>query len=369
MLRLSFDEAKKLKEKWGTPLMVVSRREIGEKFAILNDYLPGVKMYYAVKANAHPDVLKTVKEFTDRFDICSPQEILAAKSIGVQSENMIHTNPVKKPEDIRFAVEQGVRWFVFDNEYELEKFKSYGSDINLLLRLSFPNPDCVVNLSYKYGVPPDEATGLVIKAAEMGLAVRGLCFHVGSQNLNPYKYTDAIAECKRVFNSLALHGIYLDYLDIGGGFPVEYIEPIMPLRRFFSPIQEALDSYFPNITVIAEPGRFIIGDAVNLVMTVVGKSKRNNVWWYYVDDGLYGSFSGRLYDHCDYLILSEREGPREQCIIAGPTCDSFDVIYHNTVMPQLEIGETLIALSMGAYTTASSSNFNGYPPARTVIVD
>lgn len=369
MFRLTFEEAKRLKEQFSTPLMVVSRKEIGEKFSLLSDYLPGVQPYYAVKANAHPEVLEVVKQHTPKFDICSPEEILRVKSIGVDGNNMIHTNPIKKPEDIRFALGQGVKWFVFDNECELEKFKPYEKDVNLMLRLSFPNTDCVVNLSYKFGVPADEAANLVVKATEMGLKVRGLCFHVGSQNLNPYKYTDAIAECKRVFNDLALQGIFLDYLDIGGGFPVEYIESITPLSSFFTPIQEALDSYFPATTIIAEPGRFIVGDAANLILTVVGKSKRNNVWWYYVDDGLYGSFSGRIYDHCDYTILTDRDGPREQCIIAGPTCDSFDVIYHHSVMPELHVGDTLIALSMGAYTTCSASHFNGYPPARTIIVD
>lgn len=369
MFQLTFDEARQLRERFGTPLMVVSRREIAEKFSILSDYLPGVHIYYAVKANAHPNILEVVKQNTDRFDVCSAREILAVKNVGVDAANMIHTNPIKKPEDIRFAVDQGVNWFVFDNECELEKFGPYGKDINLMLRLSFPNTDCVVNLSYKYGVPAEQAADLVMKATGMGLTVRGLCFHVGSQNLNPYKYTGAIAECKRVFNYLALQGIYLDYLDIGGGFPVEYIESIMPLRNFFTPIQEALDSYFPSTTIIAEPGRFIVGDAANLILTVVGKSKRNNVWWYYVDDGVYGSFSGRLYDHCDYSIITDREGPREQCIIAGPTCDSFDVIYHNSIMPHLEAGDVLIALSMGAYTTCSASHFNGFPPARTIVVD
>ncbi len=369
MLQLSFDEARSLKEQFGTPLMVFSRREIMEKLSILNEYLPGVGLYYAVKANAHPEVLEVIKQCTDKFDVCSPHEIMTVKDIGVEGDNMIHTNPIKKPEDIRFAVDQGVKWFVFDNEYELEKFKPYGKDVNLMLRLSFPNTDCVVNLSYKFGVYADEAMELAKKATDMGLRVRGLCFHVGSQNLNPFKYKEAIAECRRVFNHLLLEGICLDLLDIGGGFPVEYVDSIMPLRNFFTPIRKALDSYFPSTTVIAEPGRFIVGDAANLILTVVGKSKRNNVWWYYVDDGLYGSFSGRVYDHGKYLLLTDKEGLREQCIIAGPTCDSIDVIYHTSVMPELDIGDNLLALSMGAYTSCSASHFNGCLPAKTIVID
>ncbi|MCR4400238.1 MAG: type III PLP-dependent enzyme [Syntrophomonadaceae bacterium] len=369
MFRLTFDQARRLKAQYGTPLVAVSQREMADKFSILAEYLPGVKMYYAVKANADPQVLGVVRRHTPYFDICSPAEILAVKELGARPEDLIHTNPIKKPEDIRFAVEQGVRWFVFDNEFELDKFLPYGRDLNLLLRLSFPNTDCVVNLSYKYGVPAEQAPALVRRATEMGLTVRGLAFHVGSQSLNPYKYTDAIHECRRVFNLLASEGIYLDHLDIGGGFPVEYVESIMPLRSFFAPIQEALDTYFPTATVMAEPGRFVVGDAANLVLSVVGKSRRNTVWWYYVDDGVYGCFSGRIYDHCDYPIITDRQGEREQCIIAGPTCDSFDVIYHNSVMPPLEVDDTLIVYSMGAYTTASASHFNGYPPARIVLVD
>ncbi|NLB17356.1 MAG: type III PLP-dependent enzyme, partial [Syntrophomonadaceae bacterium] len=216
---------------------------------------------------------------------------------------------------------------------------------------------------------PVQSIDLALLARNMGLNVNGLCFHVGSQNLNPFKYVDAIAECKRIFNLLALQGLILEVLDIGGGFPVEYNEHIMPLRNFFDPIYDALNRYFSNTRIIAEPGRFVVADAVDLILTVIGKAKRDNVWWYYTDDGVYGSFSGKVFDHCDYPLLSERKGKRDQCIVAGPTCDSFDITYQNSAMPQLEIGDMLMVSSMGAYTSCSATNFNGFAPARTIIID
>ncbi|MGE5396935.1 MAG: type III PLP-dependent enzyme [Chitinophagales bacterium] len=369
MANVNLKELRKYKEDFGTPLLVVSSKRIEEKFQILKDYLGRVKMYYAVKANPNPEILKVIKSYNEYFDVCSSHEIAQAKKLGVPGDNMIHTNPIKKEEEIIRALELGVRYFVFDNEYELQKLRPYRDRVKLLMRVSFPNPDCVVNLSYKFGVDPGNAENLALKAREAGLKVEGLCFHVGSQSLNPYKYIDAIIECRRIFNLLALKGLCLEILDIGGGFPIEYVENIIPLRNFFEPIAEALDKYFGNIEAIAEPGRFIVGDAVDLVITVIGKSKRNDVWWYYVDDGMYGSFSGKVFDHCDYSLLSERQGTREQCIIAGPTCDSFDIIYHNSAMPHLEIGDMLVIPSMGAYTSCSSTYFNGFAPARTIIID
>lgn len=358
-----------MRDEHGTPLLVVSRRRIKEKFQILKEYLPQVKPYYAVKANPNQEILRIIAEENPYFDVCSNTEISLLQEIGVRGENMIHTNPIKKEQDIQFAWERGVRWFVFDNEWELAKFCPWRREVKLLMRLSFPNPDCVVNLSYKFGVDPENAVDLALKAKEMGLKVEGLCFHVGSQSLNPYKYVDAIVECRRIFNLLALKGMMLSVLDIGGGFPVEYVESIIPLRSFFEPIADAVERYFSNTRVISEPGRFVVGDAVDLIVSVIGKSRRNNVWWYYVDDGLYGSFSGKVFDHCDYPLLTEKKGPREQCIVAGPTCDSFDIVYQNSALPGLELGDILVVPSMGAYTSCSATNFNGFLPAKTVVID
>lgn len=369
MGNISMAAAQRLRKTHGTPLLVVSRSRIIEKIEILKYYLPQVTMYYAVKANPNQEVLKIIQSRNSTFDVCSNWEIDVLKDMGVGGSDMIHTHPIKKAESIRFALENGVKWFVFDNEYELEKFVPYKDQVNLLMRLSFPNPDCVVNLSYKFGIDPEHAISLAVKARDMGLSVKGLCFHVGSQSLNPFKHVDAITECRRLFNLLTVEGFSLEMVDIGGGFPVEYVENIMPMRNFFEPIAEAVEKYFGNVRVIAEPGRFIVGDAIDLILTVSGKSKRNNVWWYYVDDGVYGSFSGKVFDHCDYPLSTDVKGGREQCIVAGPTCDSFDIIYQNSSLPQMEVGDMLVVPSMGAYTSSSATNFNGILPAKTVVVD
>ncbi|MGE5371699.1 MAG: type III PLP-dependent enzyme [Solirubrobacterales bacterium] len=368
-MNITMEEARRLRDQYGTPLLVVSRSRIMEKFQILKDYLPRIGMYYAVKANPNKEILKIIDSCNSYYDVCSDWEIETVMELGVPGERMIHTHPMKKPENIQFAIERGIKWFVFDNEWELSKFLPYKDKINLLMRLSFPNPDCMVNLSYKFGVDPVSALPLALRAREMGLKVKGLCFHVGSQSPNPYKHVEAIIECRRLFNLMTLEGFQLEVVDIGGGFPVEYTDGIMPFKSFFEPIQEACSRYFGSVRVIAEPGRFVVGDGVDLILSVVGKSRRSDIWWYYLDDGVYGSFSGKVFDHCDYRMRSEKEGPREQCIVAGPTCDSFDIIYHNSTLPSLEIGDMLLVPSMGAYTSCSSTSFNGILPARTVVVD
>jgi ornithine decarboxylase len=140
----------------------------------------------------------------------------------------------------------------------------------------------------------------------------------------------------------------------------------MPIERFCEPIAEGIEKYFDQTRVIAEPGRFLVANAVWLITQVIGRAKRGGVPWYYIDDGLYGSFSGKLFDHCEYVIQSERDGERELCVIAGPTCDSFDVLYTDRALPPAEIGDLLIVPGMGAYTNASASTFNGFPLARLV---
>ncbi len=189
---------------------------------------------------------------------------------------------------------------------------------------------------------------------------------MGSQCTNPFAYADAIATCRKIFNLAASRKVILDTLDIGGGFPVSYVETVMPIDRFCEPIAEALEKYFDQCRVIAEPGRFLVANAVWLITQVVGRSRRGGVPWYYIDDGLYGSFSGRLFDKCDYTIQAERDGDRELCVIAGPTCDSFDVLYTDRALPPVDIGDLLIVPGMGAYTNASASTFNGFPVARLV---
>jgi ornithine decarboxylase len=363
---LTFGLAKTLAKRHGTPILALSREKLASNFADLRKALPSVELYYAIKANPHRDILKLLHQAGSRFDVSSIEEIRMARRAGAAPDDLLYTKPINKPAEIEFAHAAGLRWFVVDNEHEIAKLARSAPGANVLFRLRVSTKDAVVDLSFKFGAHADDVLRLVEAARAAKLRPRGLSFHVGSQCTNPFAYADAISMCRKLFSLAASRKILFDTLDIGGGFPVSYVESVMPIDRFCEPISEALEKYFDQCRVIAEPGRFLVANAVWLITQVVGKSRRAGVPWYYIDDGLYGSFSGRLFDKCDYTILSERDGARELCVIAGPTCDSFDVLYTDRALAPVDIGDLLIVPGMGAYTNASASTFNGFPVARLV---
>ena len=326
-------------------------------------------MFYAVKSNPNLDCIRIINECGGSFDISSVGEFELVKSIGVEKGRLLYTHPIKKEEDIRYLHGKGIGLFIFDNEDELHKIKRNAPGASVLLRIAVSNPFCVVNLNYKFGADPERAEELIGKAVASGLKVAGIAFHVGSQSLNSSTFVETIATCKTIYDLMALKGVKMHLLDVGGGFPAQYIESIMPIDRFCKPISDALDNHFFDTRLIAEPGRFLCADAVVLVTKVIGKSFRNGTQWYYMDDGLYGSFSGKVFDHADYPILSERTGTLSKCVLAGPTCDSFDVISNDLALPELQIGDLLLVPSMGAYTNASATEFNMLNKAGIVTID
>ena len=187
---------------------------------------------------------------------------------------------------------------------------------------------------------------LIRKADDLGLSVAGISFHAGSQNESPMKYIEALNTAE-IFVRKLLRGIDIQIIDIGGGFPINYITSVLPMAKFCRPINEYLERYFTNYTIIAEPGRVISGPCMTLAAKIMGRSLRNGVWWYYLDEGLYGSFSGKMYDHADYPMISGRSGRRHNSVLAGPTCDSIDVLYENISLPLMEIGDLLVLIQWG----------------------
>jgi ornithine decarboxylase len=175
---------------------------------------------------------------------------------------------------------------------------------------------------------------------------------------------------RRLFDEAQKAGVRLDTLDIGGGFPVVYRTEMPKLEDFCRVVSRGLSQMFPaGVRIIAEPGRCISGDSMTLVVSVIGRSIRNGIPWYYIDDGLYGAFSGKLFDHCDYELIPQRSGPVRECVVAGPTCDSIDIVCRDQMLPDLQIGDLLIVPSMGAYTKASATSFNGFQPPVTIVDD
>jgi ornithine decarboxylase len=364
-------EIRRLAARFGSPLLVVDCEQVRRQYRALRDALPGVDLHYALKPLPHASVVATLRDEGAFFDLATTGEVELVKAQGIAAERCIHTHPIKRDSDIRDALRFGVTTFVADNPDEIRKFARYRKRAELLLRVCFRSPTAVCDLSKKFGCEPGAVLGLIEQARRAGVRVRGLSFHVGSQATDPSKYIEAIQACTNIIAEALLAGLpSLDVLDIGGGFPVPYTDAVMPIEEFCAPIRAALAKLPKHVRVIAEPGRFIAAPAAIAVSTVMGKAKRDGRWWYYLDDGLYGSYSGQLFDHAKYPVAALRDGGELfESVLAGPTCDSIDVIHDNIALPELELGDLVVGRMMGAYTWASATDFNFFKRAKVVVMN
>ena len=364
-------EIRRLAARFGSPLLVVDCEQVRRQYRALRAALPGVDLHYALKPLPHASVVATLKDEGAFFDLATTGEVELVKAQGIAPERCIHTHPIKRDSDIRDALRFGVTTFVADNPDEIRKFVRYRKRAELLLRVCFRSPTAVCDLSKKFGCEPGAVLGLIEQARRLGVRVRGLSFHVGSQATDPSKYIEAVQACTNLIAEALLAGLpSLDVLDIGGGFPVQYTDAVMPIGEFCAPIRAALAKLPKHVRVIAEPGRFIAAPAAIAVSTVMGKAKRDGRWWYYLDDGLYGSYSGQLFDHAKYPVAALRDGGELfASVLAGPTCDSIDVIDDNIQLPELEVGDLVVGRMMGAYTWASATDFNFFKRAKVVVMN
>ena len=362
---------KRLVARYGSPLVIVDCERVRAQYRRLQKALPGVDLHYALKPLPHPAVVRTIAALGGWLDLATTGEVQLSTRLGIDPARCIHTHPIKRDKDIRNALVAGVKVLVADNPDEVRKFRRYRDEAELLLRVSFRSPGAVSDLSRKFGCDPEAAMDLARLAAKLGIRVRGFSFHVGSQAPNALKHVEAIEACARLLKQARREklGRY-DTLDIGGGFPIDYTKRVPDIGRFCAPIRKALGELPRSVRVIAEPGRYIAGPSAISVASVMGRAERSGLWWYYLDDGVYGSYSGELYDHAHYPIESLRQGgSRHASVLAGPTCDSIDVIAENILLPKLNSGDLLIGRSMGAYTWATASEFNFFPKPTVVSVN
>jgi ornithine decarboxylase len=364
-------EVRRLVREFGSPLLILDCERVRVQFRKLKKALPHVALHYALKPLPHPAVVRTVIEEGGFLDLATTGEVQLVEKLGVAPERCIHTHPIKRPADIENALAYGVRIFVADNPDEIAKFAAHRESAQLLLRVSFRSPGAVCDLSRKFGCDPEAALDLARLAARLGIAVRGLSFHAGSQTPDAGKHVEALEACAKLMAAARRErlGIF-DTLDIGGGFPIDYGQPVQEIGRFCAPLRAAIARLPKRVRVIAEPGRYIVGPAAIGVASVMGRAQREGHWWYYLDDGLYGSYSGQLYDHARYPVEPLRDGgERLPSVLAGPTCDSIDVIAENLMLPQLKAGDLIVGRAMGAYTRASATEFNFFPRPTVVAVN
>jgi ornithine decarboxylase len=364
------EHIRRLVAEFGSPLLILDCERVRAQYRRLRKALPGVDLHYALKPLPHAAVVRTVVEQGGWLDLATSGEVQLARRLKLDPQRCIHSHPIKRDCDIRNALEYGVRTFVADNPDEVRKFRSYAGKAELLLRVSFRSPGAVCDLSRKFGCDPEAALALARLAAQLGVGVRGFSFHVGSQAADALKYVEAIEACVRLLVAARREHLgAFDTLDIGGGFPIDYAQRAPDIARFCAPIRKSLAKLPRRVRVIAEPGRYIVGPAAIAVATVMGRARREGHWWYYLDDGLYGSYSGQIYDHARYPVEALRTGPLLPAVLAGPTCDSIDVIAENLMLPELRAGDLIVGRAMGAYTWASASEFNFFPKATVVAVN
>ncbi len=409
------EELLKLAQKHGTPLFVIDHNKIRANYRTFKKHLPRVQAYYAVKANSNPEIVKTLFDEGASFDVASYNEFMQVyeyirhfrekdKDFYIW-DKIIFSNTIKDQDTLQ-KIRRYKPLVTYDNADELKKIKAHCDTAGVVLRLKVPDVGSQVEMSSKFGAEPGDARALIAQAFDLGLAVEGLSFHVGSQCTVFDNYTAALDIASQVFDDARGRGYKVNIVDIGGGFPVPYDSRVPEFERLAQVINAECERLFPqDVEIIAEPGRFMVATAAVLISQIVGKARRDGKIFYYINDGVYHTFSGVVYDHwtpnfhafpasavarassgeavpalrsAGILPAAEnkgkmpslRAGETEVCAVVGPTCDSFDKISLSEQLPaDLQVGDYLYTQNIGAYSIASSTKFNGFEGAKILHVN
>jgi ornithine decarboxylase len=369
-----------LAKQHGTPLFVIDHDELRKNYRAFRKYLPRVQVYYAVKANPDPEIVRTLYKEGASFDVASMPEFMIVheniKGLPAKKrqdwiwDKIIYANPTKPVETLE-NLNKYKPLVTFDNVEEIRKIKRHAPNAGLALRLKVPNTGAMVELSSKFGASPGEAVDLILEADKLGLTVEGISFHVGSQTTNFENYVQALSLTASIFKEAQDRGYRkMNLIDIGGGFPAPYDSSVKPFRELAAVINKEIDRLFPkDIQILAEPGRFMVASAGYAVSKVIGKAVRDGKPCYYINDGVYHTYSGVIFDHCKYPIKAFKKGPTQLSSVFGPTCDALDVVSMAENLPELDRDDLVYSVNIGAYSHASATYFNGFPPAKVVHVN
>ena len=360
------------------PCVVVDLEVIRENYLAFAKALPDTRVFYAVKANPAPEILKLLADLGSSFDTASTGEIDMVLAAGATADRISYGNTIKKESDIGRAYEQGVRLFAADCEAEVEKIARVAPGSKVFCRILCDGTGAEWPLSRKFGCVPEMAPRVLEHAHRLGLVAHGISFHVGSQQNDVKAWDKALASAAAIFRDMSERGITLSMVNLGGGFPARLRPNVPKVQDYGRAIFKALRKHFGNRIpeTIIEPGRGLVGDAGMIeaeVVLISKKSDDDNVRWVYLDIGKFGGLAETMEEAIRYPIRTPRDGDKTApCIIAGPTCDSADVLYEKTPYPlpvSLEIGDKLLIEATGAYTTTYSSvAFNGFPPLKSYVI-
>jgi len=357
------------KQKIQTPFLLIDTEKIKEKISLIGKNIRNSKVFYALKANPDVAIADLVNKQNVGFEIASEAELKMLSSLDIKPARIISSNPVKSIKFLEMAADYGVNYFSFDSIDEVEKIAKYAPGSNVYVRLSVPNEGSEWPLSKKFGVELDDAVRLLSYAKNKGLNPVGATFHVGSQCTNPYNWNIAIDKAKVLWDMAEKAGIKLCLLNIGGGYPINYTKTSINIDIIERTIHKLIFEKFPeDIEIHIEPGRSVVGDAGVLVSSVIGKAKRYDEDWLYIDvgvfNGLMESLGGIRYS---YIVESYKSNDKKWTL-AGPSCDSFDVIDKNIPLPEPDIGCLILILSSGAYTVSYASEFNGFSIPKNILI-
>ncbi|CUR57347.1 putative lysine/ornithine decarboxylase [metagenome] len=357
-----------------TPYLMLDVPLAVERYQQLAAVLPATAVHYAVKANPDRVLLAALARAGCRFDVASPAEVRAALRAGAGPHDLVYSNPVKKRSDILSAAADGVGLFVVDSLEETEKVAETAPGASVLVRLSTTGAGSDWSLSRKYGCSAPEALAILVAADRLGLDAAGLSFHVGSQQRDPAAWTAPIATAAKLFAQARRRGLAPHVLDLGGGFPAALEGACPGLTAYGDAVEAALASNFgpDRPHTLIEPGRAVVGDAGIVVASVIAVLQRGPRRWVYLDVGVFTGLVETLDEAIRYPLRTSADGgPTGPCVLAGPTCDSADVLYERTPVDlplSLAEGDTVHLLAAGAYTTCYSTiGFNGFAPLGTVL--
>ena len=357
-----------------TPRLELSVGTAVTRYLALASALPGTAIHYAVKANPHPVLLRALAQAGCRFDVASPTEVRAALAAGAPASHLVHSNPVARRDHLAEAYALGVRLFVVDSTGEVAKVADAAPGSSVLVRIVTSGSGSDWPLSRKYGCTVDDAVELLVRAGRLGLDPAGVSFHVGSQQRDPEAWAAPIQSAARVFAGVRAAGFHPWLLDLGGGFPARLDAEPQPVADYGRAIDAHLTAAFgaDRPSTLVEPGRGIVGDAGTVVASVVGVVDRGGARWVFVDAGVFTGLVETLDEAIRYRLETPgAAGPTGPCVLAGPTCDSADVLYETTPvwLPlSLAEGDELRIHAAGAYSSCYSTvGFNGFAPLLTIV--
>ena len=360
------------------PCLVVDLDVVRDNFRAFEKALPDSRIYYAVKANPAPEILRLLAEMGSSFDTASVAEIEMAMAAGAPADSISFGNTIKKERDIARAYELGIRLFAVDSVEEVEKIARAAPSARVFCRVLTDGEGAEWPLSRKFGCVPAMAVKVLRRAKSLGVEAYGVSFHVGSQQTDLAAWDRALRDATQVFATLAEEGIVLKMVNMGGGFPTRYLKDVPVAQAYGNAIFSALRKHFGNDIpeTIIEPGRGMVGNAGVIKSEVVLISKKadnDNVRWVFLDIGKFGGLAETMDEAIRYPIVTQRDGDQTApCVLAGPTCNSADVLYEKTPYPlplSLTIGDEVLIEGTGAYTTTYSSvAFNGFEPLRSYVI-